>query len=101
MVAIKVLFQKLKLALMLQCVNMLRYEQKIIHTKATAAGFELTSSPTHGDVSANCACFVAFLWISLSVHACERVLTMRKQLRTLGSTLLPPKAATSPNWRGI
>lgn len=29
------------------------------------------------------------------------VLTMRKQLRTLGSTLLPPNAATSPSCRGI
>lgn len=28
------------------------------------------------------------------------LLTKRKQLRTLGSTLLPPNAATSPNWRG-
>lgn len=28
------------------------------------------------------------------------ILTKRKQLRTLGSTLLPPKAATSPSWRG-
>lgn len=28
------------------------------------------------------------------------VLTNRKQLRMLGSTLLPPKAATSPSWRG-
>lgn len=31
----------------------------------------------------------------------ENWVTRRKQLRTLGSTLLPPKAATSPNWRGI
>lgn len=29
------------------------------------------------------------------------VLTIRKQLRTLGSTLLPPNAATSPSCRGI
>lgn len=27
-------------------------------------------------------------------------LTKRKQLRMLGSTLLPPNAATSPSWRG-
>lgn len=35
------------------------------------------------------------------MHGGASALTMRKQLRTLGSTLLPPKAATSPNWRGI
>lgn len=28
-------------------------------------------------------------------------LTLAKQLRTLGSMLLPPNAATSPSWRGI
>lgn len=31
----------------------------------------------------------------------RNVLTIRKQLRTLGSTLLPPNAATSPSCRGI
>lgn len=45
-------------------------------------------------------------WLSVTVfrrdmHVPPSVLTMRKQLRTLGSTLLPPKAATSPSWRGI
>lgn len=44
-------------------------------------------------------------------HACHEcvlvwaersnILTIRKQLRTLGSTLLPPNAATSPSCRGI
>ena len=36
-----------------------------------------------------------------NMHGGAPVLTTRKQLRTLGSTLLPPKAATSPSWRGI
>lgn len=35
------------------------------------------------------------------VHQQSRVFTCWKQLRTLGSILLPPKAATSPSCRGI
>lgn len=52
---------------------------------------------------ANYACTISYMWMYLGMHwnACVTILTMRKQLRTLGSTLLPPKAATSPNWRGI
>lgn len=71
-VTIKVLFQKLKLALMLQCVNMLRYEQKIIRAKGTAAGFECIDISSNTCLCIRELCMLCCFSLDLLERACVR-----------------------------